>query len=185
MRAGRTAAGMSGCHAADRHVQGIAGNGAAIIAGHRVDLKGLIEHGGVDLHLHGCPTRSLRHLDAVGVPADRVGIQILAAELCLEGIGIAQCRLSVAADVDGRLCKHSRHIHVLLELRIGAGLLRHTIAPFDEHIAFLRNSGNTDGLFCAGDVIGQHRLAAGASACLLYTSPSPRDRSVSRMPSSA
>ena len=27
--------------------------------------------------------------------------------------------------------------------------------------------------------------AAGAVACLLYTSPSPRDRSLSRMPSSA
>ena len=30
-----------------------------------------------------------------------------------------------------------------------------------------------------------HRLLIGAGACLLYTSPSPRDRSLSRMPSSA
>ena len=37
-----------------------------------------------------------------------------------------------------------------------------------------------DGGFGAGDV-----AAGGAGACLLYTSPSPRDRTRSRMPSSA
>ena len=35
------------------------------------------------------------------------------------------------------------------------------------------------------DVIGRRRLFAIAWACLLYTSPSPRDATLSRMPSSA
>ena len=35
-----------------------------------------------------------------------------------------------------------------------------------------------------GDVIG-YKLALTSKACLLYTSPSPRDRTRSRMPSSA
>ena len=35
------------------------------------------------------------------------------------------------------------------------------------------------------DVAADHRWAAGFRACLLYTSPSPRDRTRSRMPSSA
>ena len=34
-------------------------------------------------------------------------------------------------------------------------------------------------------VICQHAMAVGVGACLLYTSPSPRDRTRSRMPSSA
>ena len=33
--------------------------------------------------------------------------------------------------------------------------------------------------------IGDSAVASGANACLLYTSPSPRDRTRSRMPSSA
>ena len=37
---------------------------------------------------------------------------------------------------------------------------------------------------CASDVLGRD-VAALVRDCLLYTSPSPRDRSVSRMPSSA
>ena len=40
-------------------------------------------------------------------------------------------------------------------------------------------------VFCqAGDFLPRHSLARG-SFCLLYTSPSPRDRTRSRMPSSA
>ena len=35
------------------------------------------------------------------------------------------------------------------------------------------------------DIDGHHILMFGSNACLLYTSPSPRDRSLSRMPSSA
>ena len=35
------------------------------------------------------------------------------------------------------------------------------------------------------DFDGNYQIDASAGDCLLYTSPSPRDRSVSRMPSSA
>ena len=38
---------------------------------------------------------------------------------------------------------------------------------------------------CNGNLKGISRLLKGMKACLLYTSPSPRDRSLSRMPSSA
>ena len=45
-----------------------------------------------------------------------------------------------------------------------------------------------DGLFCArifGPVKDYECLCGKYKSCLLYTSPSPRDRSISRMPSSA
>ena len=35
------------------------------------------------------------------------------------------------------------------------------------------------------DISGKENVVAASVICLLYTSPSPRDRSVSRMPSSA
>ena len=34
-------------------------------------------------------------------------------------------------------------------------------------------------------ILARHEQGAGHSACLLYTSPSPRDTAISRMPSSA
>ena len=39
--------------------------------------------------------------------------------------------------------------------------------------------------FLPGVLLGGYAIVILASVCLLYTSPSPRDRSVSRMPSSA
>ena len=36
-----------------------------------------------------------------------------------------------------------------------------------------------------GEAYRKRRMAAGEKSCLLYTSPSPRDRTRSRMPSSA
>ena len=41
------------------------------------------------------------------------------------------------------------------------------------------------GDFNKGIPLGKVSVLAGESGCLLYTSPSPRDRSVARMPSSA
>ena len=46
-------------------------------------------------------------------------------------------------------------------------------------------SGGFGGLFGGGSGGGVFGLGAKPSDCLLYTSPSPRDRLVSRMPSSA
>ena len=38
---------------------------------------------------------------------------------------------------------------------------------------------------CMANASAKHSLIVGSYACLLYTSPSPRDRTRSRMPSSA
>ena len=46
-------------------------------------------------------------------------------------------------------------------------------------------SGQFNALHFAGGVSGSGAVDAGVDACLLYTSPSPRDRTRSRMPSSA
>ena len=40
-------------------------------------------------------------------------------------------------------------------------------------------------VFCEDGSFGRAAVPSGASTCLLYTSPSPRDRQKSRMPSSA
>ena len=154
----------AGAYAADRHIQDVAGNGAAVVACHCVHLKGRIEHGGVDLHLDGGLARRLRHFHTVGVPADAVGSEVLAAQLCGKGVGIAQHGLAGAADMHGSRCKHGGHVHVLLEVRIGAGLLGHAVAPLDEHIAVLRHSRHADGLGGAGHFIGEGCLAAVAAA---------------------
>ena len=148
----------AGAYAADRHIQDVAGNGAAVVACHCVHLKGRIEHGGVDLHLDGGLARRLRHFRTVGVPADAVGSEVLAAQLCGKGVGIAQHGLAGAADMHGSRCKHGGHVHVLLEVRIGAGLLGHAVAPLDEHIARCRDRRDADRLACT-DAVGQCGLA--------------------------
>ena len=43
----------------------------------------------------------------------------------------------------------------------------------------------SDGAMVQGDILGQIEALAAANSCLLYTSPSPRDKRQSRMPSSA
>ena len=92
--------------AADRHVQRVAGDGAVVIGRHRVDLEVLVQHGGIHFHLYSCLAGCLRHFHAVGVPADGTDVQIFAAQLGTEGVGVAQNGLAVAADLDGSLCKH-------------------------------------------------------------------------------
>ena len=119
---------MRGLYAADGHIQSVAGNGAVVIGCHRVDLEGLVQHGGIHLHLHGRPAGCLRHFHAVGVPADGAGVQILAAQLCTEGVGVAQNSLAVAADLDGCLREHGSHIQILLEVGVGAGLFCPAVA---------------------------------------------------------
>ena len=47
-------------------------------------------------------------------------------------------------------------------------------------VAILKTQGMTD-----GQVMGIFMVQGASSGCLLYTSPSPRDRQKSRMPSSA
>ena len=58
------------------------------------------------------------------------------------------------------------------------------------YAAKLKNSGKTTKNFKASDLEKAFSMAVGATTiekfgCLLYTSPSPRDRTRSRMPSSA
>ena len=46
--------------------------------------------------------------------------------------------------------------------------------------------GETNIMYVVGELLKEYQIAnADINACLLYTSPSPRDRSISRMPSSA
>ena len=48
---------------------------------------------------------------------------------------------------------------------------------------FIMDSGHGEG-FCIGNIL-KYSQRYGKKDCLLYTSPSPRDRLLSRMPSSA
>ena len=53
---------------------------------------------------------------------------------------------------------------------------------------FATEAGDGGGAFALGDGVGYDALvgvSSGMPACLLYTSPSPRDHQPSRMPSSA
>ena len=54
---------------------------------------------------------------------------------------------------------------------------------FDDQVASLKKDSQKHGT--QGEDIDFALLVDGLSACLLYTSPSPRDLSTSRMPSSA
>ena len=58
--------------------------------------------------------------------------------------------------------------------------------PFDASAdtSFLAMSCRTDGFLCTSARV-RESIRSESSACLLYTSPSPRDRTRSRMPSSA
>ena len=51
--------------------------------------------------------------------------------------------------------------------------------------AIAANTAKTTNATHTGDVTGSGSLTIASNACLLYTSPSPRDLSTSRMPSSA
>ena len=58
---------------------------------------------------------------------------------------------------------------------------------FANDIGVSRQGDNNTGHLLPGDPCPSHSapIAVGSTTCLLYTSPSPRDRQKSRMPSSA
>ena len=60
------------------------------------------------------------------------------------------------------------------------GYLRGEVEVFDADIIGITESW-TDGSICDAEILELEPILA----CLLYTSPSPRDRQKSRMPSSA
>ena len=100
---------------------------------------------------------------------------------------------TVGAKVPNRMdmqrCRWSATIIVDRTLDHGPALAR-TI-PTDQHFSGSEAGACTTGRNPAVQALAQHRetieahLVAVAQACLLYTSPSPRDRQKSRMPSSA
>ena len=71
------------------------------------------------------------------------------------------------------------------EAREKAGLSRNDLGDKvfygERHIADIENIGKHPSFQLFHDLVTMFHI----SVCLLYTSPSPRDRSVSRMPSSA
>ena len=77
---------------------------------------------------------------------------------------------------------------------IHLGHVASTYLPADVTTRFLKQNGVEAYYICASDDFGTPILIQSEKegktpeeyvACLLYTSPSPRDRSLSRMPSSA
>ena len=67
----------------------------------------------------------------------------------------------------------------------GMGNRVDTVVEPDEHNA-VPHIGHSAGIFALQDAFIQIALVGGGrNTCLLYTSPSPRDRYASRMPSSA
>ena len=59
------------------------------------------------------------------------------------------------------------------------------IGNSDGDFANTNFSSNVEDLVCAANYLRDHHQAPRLLICLLYTSPSPRDRTRSRMPSSA
>ena len=79
--------------------------------------------------------------------------------------------------------RHLNFTRAADELGLTPAAVSHQIKEMEEQLGlvlFTRNSRSMQ-LTPAGSVL----LEATAEACLLYTSPSPRDLSTSRMPSSA
>ena len=70
---------------------------------------------------------------------------------------------------------------VLLGLRLVEEVVRDDVGHREDAEGLRRAVGVLSGSL----VVGAGRFDGAASACLLYTSPSPRDRTRSRMPSSA
>ena len=60
-------------------------------------------------------------------------------------------------------------------------LRRYTNAPW----LVIRNPGNANDGLILRDADGEPKVIDRLTGCLLYTSPSPRDATLSRMPSSA
>ena len=128
--------------------------------------------------------RSARPASPTGlVDRDRGGVGDIEAanlaELWDEGDAVA-CGERGRSAAPVFVADHERDVGLHWDLVEGKGIAR----QFD------RNDLVAVGLGCfdrrdAGVELGPGEVSGGAESCLLYTSPSPRDRTRSRMPSSA
>jgi len=94
-------------------------------------------------------------------------------KIVLQGKGNKQREVAVRKDVVDRIRKHFSSKQFLFESRNGGARGKDDHRYRREYISMLINR-------CAKKALGR-----GFGACLLYTSPSPRDATLSRMPSSA
>ena len=177
MGRGRAAggAGLAGHTAADGDGQGVAAHLAVVVGDDGVDLIRSVGHGAVHHHSDAGLAGGLRDLLTVGVPAQVLGLGVLAAQGGLEGVGAAHSALALAGDVDGGRAEDCRDVQILLEVGVGAGLAGEAVAPLDEDMALRRDSGHGDGFVGVGDGVG-HRAVAGviadaqsAAAVLVHT----------------
>ena len=165
MGRGRTAggAGLAGHTAADGDGQGVAAHLAVVVGDDGVDLIRSVGHGAVYHHSDAGFAGGLRDLLTVGVPAQVLGLGVLAAQGSLEGVGAAHSALALTGDVDGGRAEDCRDVQILLEVGVGAGLAGEAVAPLDEDMALRRDSGHGDGFVGVGDGVG-HRAVAGVIA---------------------
>ena len=85
-------------------------------------------------------------------------------------------------DIKQTLINDTKRLEELLEV---AGVASSTIKA-GHKIMLCGNGGSAaDSQHIAAELIGRFEKERESMACLLYTSPSPRDREKSRMPSSA
>ena len=177
MGRGRTAggAGLAGHTAADGDGQGVAAHLAVVVGDDGVDLIRSVGHGAVHHHSDAGLAGGLHDLLTVGVPAQVLGLGVLAAQGSLEGVGAAHSALALAGDVDRGRAEDCRDVQILLEVGVGAGLAGEAVAPLDEDVALRRDSGHGDGFIGVGDGVG-HRAVAGviadaqsAAAVLVHT----------------
>ena len=83
-----------------------------------------------------------------------------------------------------RLCVYKSSQHIYAQIISSCGTK--TLASASSMSAKINNGGNVEAAMKVGSLIAKAAKKAKVSkVCLLYTSPSPRDRSLSRMPSSA
>ena len=177
MGRGRTAGGtgLAGHTAADGDGQGVAAHLAVVVGDDGVNFIGSVDHGAVHHHSDAGLAGGLCDLLTVGVPAQVLGLGVLAAQSRLEGVGAAHSALALAGDVDGGRAEDCRDVQILLEVGVGAGLAGEAVAPLDKDVALRRDSGHGDGFVGVGDGVG-HRAVAGviadaqsAAAVLVHT----------------
>ena len=78
-----------------------------------------------------------------------------------------------------------RMVRSVAGTKAGAAFFSKTIQPIDEAFAKLTGGKKTATELLAGLPVVSVTTTGRSSGCLLYTSPSPRDGLLSRMPSSA